>query len=76
MVFAAIRDSANVYFNYANKTGYCMDGDDTGATGSLDGDGWNVLQCNQLAMPNSTGNASMFLPYTFNYTKNTEICQQ
>jgi len=48
-----------------------MDAADTGATGSLDGDGWNVLQCNQLPMPNSTSDSSMFLPYTYNYTLNT-----
>lgn len=46
LVFGALRDSVNVYFNYDNKIGYCMDGADTGATGSLAGDGWNVLQCN------------------------------
>ena len=53
-----------------------MDASDTGATGNLDGDGWNVLQCNQLPMPNGTGDASMFLPYTYNYTENTKLCQE
>ena len=53
-----------------------MDSEDTGATGSLDGDGWNVLQCNQLPMPNSTSDSSMFLPYTYNYTENTKLCQE
>ena len=42
-----------------------MDFNDTDVSGSLDGDGWNVLLCNQLAMPNSTSEASMFLPFTF-----------
>ena len=51
-----------------------MDALDTDATGSLDGDGWNVLTCNQLAMPNSTGDSSMFLPYTFDYDANTADC--
>ena len=74
-VLTALRNSANVYFDWSNSTSYCMDGKDTGSTGSLDGDGWNVLQCNQLAMPNSTGTNSMFLNYTFNYTLNTQICQ-
>jgi len=74
LVFAALRDSANVYFNYAKVTGYCMDANDTGSTGSLDGDGWNVLQCNQLPMPNSTGDSSMFLPYHYDYTINTASC--
>jgi len=65
---------ADVYFNSANKTGYCVNFKDTGGTGSLDGDAWNVLQCNQLAMPNSTGNASMFLEYKFDFTANTKSC--
>jgi len=52
-----------------------MDSDDISATGSLDGDGWNVLQCNQLAMPNSTGSESMFIPYTYDYLQNTIKCQ-
>jgi len=52
-----------------------MDAADISATGSLDGDGWNVLQCNQLAMPNSTGSESMFIPYTYNYLDNTVKCQ-
>ena len=69
-----MRDSANIYFNYDNKSDYCMDALDTDATGSLDGDGWNVLTCNQLAMPNSTGDSSMFLPYTFDYDANTADC--
>lgn len=64
-VFTSLRDAVNVYFNYDSRPGYCMDGKDTGATGNLDGDGWNVLQCNQLAMPNSTGTNSMFWPETF-----------
>ena len=43
LVLTALRNAANVYFDYSNVTGYCMDSDDTGSTGSLDGDGWNVL---------------------------------
>lgn len=46
LVFTALRDAVNVYFNYEKRMGYCMDTDDISATGSLDGDGWNVLQCN------------------------------
>jgi len=75
LVFTALRNSANVYFNYDNKKGYCMDGKDSGATGSLASAGWDVLQCNQLAMPNSTGTDSMFIPYTFDYQANTQSCQ-
>jgi len=76
LVFNALRNAANVYFNFNNKLAYCMDFDDSGATGSLDGDGWNILQCNQLAMPNSTGTASMFLPYTFDYQANSDACKK
>ena len=43
LVFGALRDAANVYYDYDKKLGYCMDGTDTGGTGSLDGNGWNVL---------------------------------
>jgi len=74
-LFGALRDAADVYFNYEKRPGYCMDGADTGATGSLDGDGWNVLQCNQLAMPNSTGDTSMFFPETFVPADFTKSCQ-
>jgi len=67
LVYTALKEAANVYFNYDKKAGYCMDGKDSASTGSLAADGWNVLQCNQLAMPNSTGSESMFIPYTFDY---------
>lgn len=73
-VIGAMLKAVNVYFDWANKTDYCVNFKDTGGTGSLDADAWNILQCNQLAMPNSTGSASMFLPYTYNMTKNTESC--
>lgn len=75
-VFTALYKAANVYFDYRNVLGYCMDGKDTGATGSLASDGWNVLQCNQLAMPNSTGLNTMFIPYEYNYEENTAQCQK
>lgn len=35
--------TANVYFDWENKTDYCVNFKDTGGTGSLDGDMWNVL---------------------------------
>jgi len=63
--------TADVYYNSGNATGYCYNFKDTGGTGSLDGAAWDILQCNQLAMPNSTGTNSMFLPYSYNETKNT-----
>jgi hypothetical protein len=35
--------TANVYFDWANKTGYCVNFKDTGGSGSLAADAWNVL---------------------------------
>lgn len=61
-VFTALRDASNVYFNYRQAPGYCMDSDDTDATGSLQSKGWNILTCNQIPMPDSTGTESMFIP--------------
>jgi len=66
--------TADVYFNSAANPNYCVNFKDTGGTGSLDGDAWNILQCNQLAMPNSTGDSSMFLKYTFDFAANTKSC--
>jgi len=65
---------ADVYFNWANDTSYCMNFKDTGGTGSLSAAAWDVLQCNQLAMPNSTGDNSMFLKFTYDYAANTKSC--
>jgi len=53
-----------------------MNAKDQSGTGNLADEGWNVLTCNQLAMPNSTGTESMFIPYTFNYQEYTEQCQK
>jgi len=66
--------TADVYFDWQNATGYCVNFKDTGGTGSLDGDAWDILQCNQLAMPNSTGDNSMFLKFSYDYAKNTASC--
>ena len=38
--------AVNVYFDWDNKTDYCVNFKDTGGTGSLDADAWNILQCN------------------------------
>ena len=51
--------SANVYFNFNNQT-KCMDTSDSSGTGTLDASGWNVLACNELAMPMYSGKNSMF----------------
>jgi len=75
LVFTALRDAANVYFDYDNALGYCMNGDDTEAIGNLAADGWEVLTCNQIPMPDSTGTKSMFIPTTFNYLDWTLKCQ-
>lgn len=53
-------DAANVYFNYTGQIS-CTDISDGDATGQLDGAGWNVLACNQLAMPTTNGPNSMFI---------------
>lgn len=67
--------SVNVYFNNNSPTPQCTDFDDTDATGDLDGFGWNVLACNQLAMPCSNGNNSMFIAAPFDYPAFTQDCQ-
>ena len=59
IVLKAILDSTNVYFNYKGQT-KCTDFNDVDATGNLDGFGWNVLACNQMAMPTTYGKNSMF----------------
>lgn len=71
-VFTAILKSVNVYFNSDSKTPKCTDFTDTDATGELDGYGWNVLACNQLAMPTCNGENSMFIKNTpFDYPSYT-----
>lgn len=67
-IFTAILKAVNVYFNGDSPTPECTDFTDTDATGELDGYGWNVLACNQLAMPTCNGPNSMFIDNTpFNY---------
>lgn len=60
----ALKTVADVYFNYEGEAGYCYDMTNTDASGDLDAAGWDVLACNQLAMPISKGSAdkSMFVP--------------
>lgn len=69
-LLTAMFAGANVYFNYTKSTP-CTNISDVDGTGSLDGYGWNVLACNQLAMTDSVGNASMFLDQAFNQTEFT-----
>lgn len=55
LVFEMLDKAAQVYFNWANKTDFCYDITDTDATGTLDAGGWDVLSCNQIAMPQTNG---------------------
>jgi lysosomal Pro-X carboxypeptidase len=69
-LLTALNASTNVYFNYNNQHN-CTDFNDVEGTGTLDGAGWNVLACNQLAMPMGNGNNSMFKESTFDYAAYT-----
>jgi lysosomal Pro-X carboxypeptidase len=75
-VFTAMLKAVNVYYNNDSPNPNCTDFDDTDGTGNLDGYGWNVLACNQLAMPCSNGNNSMFIAQPFDYNAFTLDCQQ
>jgi len=70
----ALAQSTNVYFNYTGAYP-CTNLSDWEGTGSLDGYGWNVLACNQLAMPIGFNEDSMFLPQPFDYDTYTKMCQ-
>jgi len=59
-LYQAIATSTNVYFNYTENYP-CTNISDASGEGSLDGYGWNILACNQLAMPISYGPDSMFI---------------
>jgi lysosomal Pro-X carboxypeptidase len=72
--FAAMLKAVNVYFNNNSTSPNCTDFDDTDATGDLDGFGWNVLACNQLAMPCANGPNSMFIEGAFDYNAFTDYC--
>lgn len=73
-VLAALKASSDVYFNWTSVE-TCTNIDDTDATGALDGAGWNVLACNELAMPCSMGKDSMFIEEPFDYAAYTQMCQ-
>ncbi len=68
--------AVNVYFNNDSPNPNCTDFDDTDGTGNLAAYGWNVLACNQLAMPCSNGKNSMFIAQPFDYNGFTLDCQQ
>lgn len=60
LVLQGIKTASDVYFNYEGQT-KCNDIINTDGTGQLDGAGWDVLACNQLAMPTTNGPNSMFI---------------
>ena len=75
-VLNALYQSANVYFNYTGQIN-CTDFSDGDATGALEGAGWNVLACNQMAMPTTNGANSMFIPNDpFDTDAYTKQCQE
>jgi lysosomal Pro-X carboxypeptidase len=72
----AINNASNIYYNYTGQA-KCVDFSDVEGTGTLDAGGWDVLACNQLAMPvASNATTSMFPPEEWNYTAYTEQCQK
>jgi len=73
LVLNALKAASDVYFNYTGQLA-CTDASDTDATGNLDGAGWNVLACNELAMPTSMGPDSMFVAEPFDYDSYTAKC--
>lgn len=73
-LFKALAQSTNVYFNYTGQYP-CTNLSDWEGTGDLDGYGWNILACNQLAMPIGYGPDSMFIEQSFDYDAYTQWCQ-
>ena len=65
-LFTAILNATNVYYNWTGQM-TCTDFTDVEGTGNLDGAGWDVLACNQLAMPTGVGPNSMFIEDPFDY---------
>jgi len=74
-LLSALQDSTSVYFNYTGAYP-CTNLSDWEGTGSLDGFGWNVLACNQMCMPLSFSDKSMFIPQAFDYDAYTADCQK
>jgi hypothetical protein len=54
-----LNNAANVYYNYTGQA-KCVDANDVEGTGSLAAGGWDVLACNELAMPSSSSKDSIF----------------
>jgi len=77
-VLTMLRKAADVYFNYNNDPTFHYDISNTEGTGTLAAGGWDVLACNQLAMPQTNGvpGSSIFVaePDTFDYDKYAADC--
>ncbi len=73
-VLTALNLASDVYFNSSGDL-KCKDYKQTDATGNLDGEGWNVLACNQVAMPIAFGAPdSMFNTEPFDKEAYTKDC--
>ena len=67
-------ESITVYYNYTGSL-ECNDLDGDGS-GNLDAFGWNILACNEMVMPMSATNQSMFLPFEFDYEEYAAYCHE
>ena len=72
-LYQAIVESTNVYFNYTGQYP-CTNISDAGGAGDLDDYGWNILACNQLAMPIGYGPDSMFIEAPFDFDSYSQFC--
>lgn len=50
-ILAMLKNAADVYFDYKKDPDFCYDISKTEGTGTLAAGGWDVLACNELAMP-------------------------
>lgn len=67
--------AAQVYLNYTGEM-LCLNTSTTDMEG-IDDNGWNVLSCNEMPMPMSSGANSMFPPSTWdNAAYNTSCSTQ
>ena len=76
-LLANLKKVTDVYFDYKQVKDYCYNAADEDASGELDAAGWNVLACNELAMPMSMGTAetTMFVPRAWDETAYNTECQ-
>ncbi|CAI2367314.1 unnamed protein product [Moneuplotes crassus] len=75
VLLQAAADSVQVFYNY---TGELACNDLSGSeTPNLDAFGWDILACNEMAMPMGTdGKDNMFLPESFSYEAHTKQCEE